>query len=48
MHDENAGNLCHKLQTNTIGPFTNLGEHQESNVKCQAKALALNQVTSKS
>lgn len=27
MHDENAGNLCHKFHTNATGPFTNFGEH---------------------
>lgn len=27
MHDENAGNLCHKFHTNATGPFTDFGAH---------------------
>lgn len=28
MHNENAGNSCHKFQMNAIGLFTDFSEHR--------------------
>lgn len=45
---ETAWNLCHKFQMNAIGLFSGFSGQKESYAKCQAKAMALHLVTSKS
>lgn len=47
MHDENAGNLCHKFHMNATGPFTNFGEHSRV-TQMPNKSPGFNPVTSKS